>query len=388
MPASLSALSVESFERSRERFESMICQLADPETGQRTHGELEEQLSTEGRELMRTLLQDHLDLRARREVRQEVVTGSDAVARRAVEPTHERGLATVFGQVQVARLAYRARGAANLSPADAVLNLPAVKHSHGLRRLAAIESTRGSFQAAGEAIGRVCGTVLGKRQVEELTQAAAVDVDAFYTTRHRDPASDGDVLVLSVDGKGIVMRPEALREATRRAVANRPPPATRLAGGHHPGRKRMAEVGAVYDVTPAIRTPADILTTGHERPADPAPGPQARNKWLTASVTDDAADVIGAVLDEAQRRDPDHARCWVGLVDGNNHQIQTLTTEAKRHGVRVNIVIDFIHVLEYLHKAARCFFVEDDHAAQDWVAGHARRILHGQASTVTAAIRR
>jgi len=61
-------------------------------------------------------------------------------------------------------MAYRAPGAASLRPADAVLNLPAGKHSHGLSRLAAIESARGSFGQAGEAIGRVTGTRLGKRQ--------------------------------------------------------------------------------------------------------------------------------------------------------------------------------------------------------------------------------
>jgi hypothetical protein len=149
----------------------------------------------------------------------------------------------------------------------------------------------------------------------------------------------------------------------------------------------MAEVGAVYDATPVIRVPADIIT-GPEHPAERVDGPLARNKWLTASVTDDTAEVIGAVVDEAQRRDPHHTRCWVALVDGDNHQIQTLSTEATQRGVRMNIVIDFIHVLEYLWKAARCFFAEDDHAAEGWVAGHARRILTGDSSTVAAAIRR
>jgi hypothetical protein len=48
----------------------------------------------------------------------------------------------VFGEVAVTRLAYRRRGCANLSPADAVLNLPDELHSRGLRRLTAIESTR------------------------------------------------------------------------------------------------------------------------------------------------------------------------------------------------------------------------------------------------------
>src|SRR5664280_447468 len=37
--------------------------------------------------------------------------------------------------VQVTRIAYRARGQANLHPADGGLNLPADRYSHGLRRL-------------------------------------------------------------------------------------------------------------------------------------------------------------------------------------------------------------------------------------------------------------
>jgi hypothetical protein len=58
-----------------------------------------------------------------------------------------------------------------------VLNLPVEKHSHGLRRLAAIESTRGSFEQAVAAMERVTGAQIGKRQVESLTGSAAVDID-------------------------------------------------------------------------------------------------------------------------------------------------------------------------------------------------------------------
>lgn len=47
-----------------------------------------------------------------------------------------------------------------------------------------------------------------------------------------------------------------------------------------------------------------------------------------------------------KRRDPDHARTWVALVDGNNHQIDRIEKEAKARGVTVCIVIDLIHVLE------------------------------------------
>jgi hypothetical protein len=73
------------------------------------------------------------------------------------------------------------------------------------------------------------------------------------------PARDPDeVLVLTVDGKGIVMRPEALREPTARAAAGATTKlATRLSKGEKRNRKRMATVGAVYDITPVARSPAD-----------------------------------------------------------------------------------------------------------------------------------
>jgi hypothetical protein len=108
------------------------------------HGALEGELAVRGRELSRQMLQDCLDARAAGERRLLVVAGADGVTRTRAERGHSRPLASVFGEVTVTRIAYRAPGAANLHLADAALNLPAEKHSHGVRRLAAIESARGS----------------------------------------------------------------------------------------------------------------------------------------------------------------------------------------------------------------------------------------------------
>src|SRR6266545_5169475 len=128
----------------------------------------------------------------------------------------------------------------------------------------------------------------------------------------------------------------------------------------------MAEVAAVYDLTPAPRTVADILPDHGEREAA-RPAPVAAGKWLSASVTHDAAAVIAAGFDETARRDRHHTRVWVALVDGNSHQIERIRAEAKARKVSVSIVVDFIHVLEYVWKAAWCFYPEADPAAETWV---------------------
>ena len=307
--------------------------------------------------------------------------------RGSVETGHVRPLETIFGEVSVTRMAYRRRGEDNLYPADAALNLPQELHSHGLRALSAIESSRGSFEEATEAIHRATGVTCGKRQVEELAARCAVDFEAFYENASRTPADQEDVLVLSADGKGIVMRPDALRPSTAKAAAKTSAKLkTRLSKGEKRNRKRIAEVGAVYDVTPVPRTPADII--GSDDDADRTPAPEADNKWLTASVVEDAAAVISAVFDEAERRDPEHQRTWIALVDGATHQIDRIKTEAKARHVEVSIVCDFVHVMEYLWSSAWSFFSEGDPAAETWVAAKALAVLNGQASTVAAAIRR
>jgi hypothetical protein len=376
------------FAASQEQFESLIGFLEGADAAGLSHAELEEHLDVHGRELLRCLLDDHLALRALREPRLERVTGDEGVVRSRVERGHVRALETVFGTVSVGRLAYRAPGVGNLHPADAALNLPVERQSHGLRRLCALESPRGSFDDAVEAICRQTGVRLGKRQVEELAGLAAMDFEAFYETRRPARSKPGDLLVLSADGKGIVMRPDALRTRAPARPRAGPAPKPRLSGEEQQNRKRMAEIGAVYDAKPAPRTPADILTSAAPEGYEPAPGPVARNKWLTASIVNAPAEVIKRIFDEAERRDPKHRRTWVALVDGANHQIERIKFEARKRKVKVTIVVDLVHVLQYLWNAAGCLHPNDDQAAAQWVHRQATRVLQGRARQVAGTIRR
>lgn len=377
----------DTFDKARGCFEELLDFLEGRESAQLSHADLEDEIVRRGRETQRLALQDHLDLRALREQRVRVVD-NDGVVHGAVETDHRRRLQTVVGAVGVERFAYRHVGSSNLQPADAALNLPDQLHSHGLRRLAAVESTRGSFEEAAQALVRTTGVAVAKRQVEDLTSKAASDVEEFYNTRAHTEVEEHDVLVISADGKGIVMRPDSLREQTAKAAAvatNKL--TTRLSKGEKRNRKRMAEVGAVYDVTPVPRSPTDVMVrkSGHDHPPE---APKATNKWLTASVVEDAAEVVGRLFDEGERRDPGHRRRWIALVDGNNHQIERIGAEAEARGLDVTIVVDLVHVLEYLWAAAWCFFAEGDTAAEDWVRDRALAVLEGHAREVASGIRR
>ena len=94
----------------------------------------------------------------------------------------------------------------------------------------------------------------------------------------------------------------------------------------------MAEIVAVADFTPAVREPEDIAAPPARRQAHP--GPEARDKWVTASVTEYIDAMIAAAFDEAERRDPEHKGQRAFLIDGNKQQITAVEAgrRARRQG--------------------------------------------------------
>ena len=382
------------FAASAGAFAALVAELEGPGAARLAACELEDLLAERGREVQRQLLQDHLDLRAAREEqaareRRPAATGADGITRNRLETGHSRLLATLFGTVRVTRCAWRRPGAGNLCPADAALSLPACRPSHAVARLAALEAARGSFEAAHAAVTRRCGPVIGKRQVEQAVMSAARDIAAFYAARVPVPCTASTPLVISADAKGIVMRPGALRPATARAAARQTNKMrTRLTAGEKPNRKRMATLACVYDAEPSPRRPHDIIAPpgGRHGSRTLRPRPRATAKWLAGSVEHDPAEMIAAAFSQAEARDPQHQRTWVVLVDGAEHQLDLIRAEAAKRNVTIHIVIDLIHVLEYIWKAAWSLHPAGDPAAEDWVAAKALAVLAGDSGRAAAEI--
>ena len=348
-----------------------------------------------GRELLRGLVQLALDTQAEREVRLPGVTGEDGVERARAEPGHGRPVVTLLGEVRVRRIGYRSgvRGVLSLFPRDAVLNLPPLGYSWGLQRLAEMFCRSVSYEQGHEFVLAATGVSVGKRQLEQIVAAAAADAERFCQDRDQAaavPAAGGPgpglpPLALSADGKGVAMLPDARRRRTR-APEQRVRTFDKRAGtGEKKGCKRMAETGAVFDVAvpEQPRTPEQVM-----RP-DPGSGkkpPRAQNRWYACDITAGRDVTIGKVFAEADRRDPGHARTWIALVDGDNYQLGLFRAAAAARGITLAIVIDFIHVLEYLWKAAWCFHAPRDPAMEDWVIAQALDILHGRTGEVITRI--
>jgi hypothetical protein len=369
------------FNPSRACFDAVVNKLMGERACSMDHGAVEALVDSEGREILRRLLEDHLALRAAQEER-EALKGNDGVVRGHMRSSH-RSLGSLFGVVLVSRLALTGRGAkGGLRPLDAELNMPAGKYSFGVRRRASELVASVPYDTAVDRLNRTTGAKVAKRQVEDMVIHAANDFGAFYASQELVTTTSADLLVLSFDGKGVVMRPEGLRPTTRKAAqtAN-----DKLARRRSPGekpRKRMAEVAAIYEVARNPRTAAQVMGTAER---DPAPRPTNKRVW--ASVVDDASSVIWKGFAEAARRDPAIERPWVALVDGNPHQLRQIRAHAADLGADITIVVDFIHVAEYIWKAAWALFDKGDPAAEAWVEVHIQRILQGRSHVVVQALR-
>lgn len=305
--------------------------------------------------------------------------------------TQDRDLETIFGAVRVERTGYDCPGVQSLHPLDAELNLPDERYSLELRRRAAEEAAKSSYDETVESIAKTTEAKVGRRQVKELVQPAASDFDAFYRLREQETAGDrpcGSILALSVDGKGVTMRAEHLRGKTRKAAeARRRKMGKRLSKDEKQNGKRMATVAAVYTIVPFVREPEQIVNESNAALARlPRPRPEAKRVW--ASLEKKPAKVVKQAFDEARKRDPTTQKTWVALVDGDNNQIRRLRRMARKTRVEMAIVCDVVHVIGYLWAAGRTFYPESGPELEGWVRNRLLGILQGKAGLIAGGIRR
>jgi putative transposon-encoded protein len=364
-----------------------------------THSEIEGLIRSKGWEVLRRLMEGHVQLRGVGEVDGDAVVGADKIDR-SHRRLHDRILTTLFGPIEVCRQGYGQRGTRSLHPLDADLNLPPEEYSHGVRRLVAEQVANVSFDKTVEQIGKNTGASVPKRQVEELTVRAAKDFEVFYQERKaasaREARQTGAINVLTADGKGVVVHKEDLREATRKEVEKRaaeqeaqfslglpkPPEAMRE------GRKRMATVASTYTIAPFVRRPEDVIGELNRVRLVAAKRPRPENKRVWASVVKGPEAIVPDAFADALRRDPKRDKRWVAVVDGNETQMDIIAREAKRLGIMPTLILDFLHVAQYVWTAGHALLGHGTEDVAEWVRKHLLEILRGRSSLVAAGMRR
>jgi len=383
------------FPSSYEQYIAIINQLNTPACAEKSHSDLESLIEIEGRELLRRLLQESLDQRGGGEMGPCVV-GADGHSRTHRRRNQRRTYHSTFGKVKVTRTGYGQRGVSQLFPLDEQLNLSNNRYSHLLKKRVASQVGYRSYEGVQQQVKTETGVCIGKRQLEIITQQASKDMTNFYQQPlpqdEQSAIKDKPIQVLTFDGKGIVVREEALREATRLKAQKKP--TTQEAPGEKKSahRKRMAAVSAIYSIDRNVRDPevvskqfAPIKAVSEK--AKKVIKPVAKKVWASIELSMEM--VVKQRFIEAKLRDPELEKDWVVLVDGDPNQIGYAEQQAKSQGIVICLILDIMHVLEYLWKAVKVFFPDEAGGFErhDWVASSIQQILHGEVMAVVADIR-
>jgi len=341
--------------------------------------EVESQQFPKGRELQRLLLQAHIQLRGIGDVGPALaVQQAGQPALHTLRRVHTRWLKTIFGPIPITRLGYSRRGADSIYPLDRDLQLPARCFSYELQKHSVLAAVQGPFQESIDRIVRFSGISIPKRSLEQILLDVARDFDAFYAQRSL-PTAATSILVAAVDAKGIPMvKPERAKRTPRRSK------------GQKTNRKRMATVATVFTKAPWVRTPEEVVESLFRngpapatiRPTIQPPPPRPENKRVWASLVKGKAAVIAEVAFEMHRRDPTRSQTHLALSDGER-SLQTLVDKT----LDVTLILDLIHALDKLWKAAYVFHDEGSLEAELWVRQRTLRILRGQVSGVVQGLR-
>jgi hypothetical protein len=167
----------------------------------------------------------------------------------------------------------------------------------------------------------------------------------------------------------------------------------RLAPGEKKTKKKMATVGSVHTTTPHYRTAEEIVEnlmdpeTAKEHANKESKRPKPENRRIWASVLKTKDEVIQQIAEEMARRDPERKKIAICLTDGEQALKRRALKYLKASFPNLILILDIIHVLEYLWEAAHAFYPIGSKEARQWVRERLLAILHGRVSVVAAGMR-
>jgi len=350
----------------RADFESLIAMVTCPEAATATLDQMERSVFRRvlrlGRQLLQLFLATHVAAEAHTPERCE---GGRVLPYHSQQPA---SYFSVFGKLTFRR-AYFYRAGQSRCPLDAALSLPARCYSDFLMELAGLLAVDGVFEKGLEVVTKFLGLDLPKLALETWVREESALMTAFYDQKAPFAAeSEGSILVVQADGKGVpLVRSERAKPPARRGK------------GDKKTHKKEAIATALYTIAPFRRTPQAVVDAFFqtEKPATASPRPTPCHKQVFASMNGKAW-TLERLRERVGQREGRHLRARIALTDGARALQQQVL--AKFPGF--TLVLDIIHVAEYLWKAGTALYGETDPQRGTWVKAQLLDILSSRVDRV------
>lgn len=300
-----------------------------------------------------------------------------------LDELHKRRYVSIFGRFELSRVVYGSRAGQkiNFVPLDNRLQLPESDFSFVLQDWDQNLCVEEAFGKASSTMAKFLRLKQSVDSLERMNQEMAKEVPTFLLNRPQ-PETQGEILVSSADGKGVVMR----------RTADDPAPKAHRTKGDKASQKRMAIVGTVYTVDRHKRTAQEVLAAlfrDEPKPKRDRPQPQHKHVWASLAVDEKPGSAMEQVfawlVGEVTQRNPELAKPMVYISDGQ----ETLWEARADYLPERNTVdiLDLLHVTPRLWKAAHVFHREGSAEAEAFVRKQLLRVLQGKAMGVIRRLR-
>jgi hypothetical protein len=331
--------------------------------------ETEEQLWAGMLALGRGLMQMRFEALSEAEVVYDVVAANGVCY--DYQRQSQRGYVSLFGEVRVKRAYYLNTEQGGLWPLDAALSIPERCYSDSVQERLSEVNVWVPQEHSLALLERWLGLKIPKGSLQSSASEQALYVEDYYQQRPVAAAPVQDsILVASADGKGIPM--------TR---TDSPPLQARRTKGSKKTAKKEAIVTTLYSVAPYVRDSQDILkalfldTADSPKPAVERPEPS--HKQTFGTLDGKAAAISHLAQQVAQREHPQFVH-RVALTDGSEALQQQVLDQLPAF----TLVLDIIHVTEYLWDAANARWGETSPERLPWIQQALAWLLEDQLDTL------
>jgi hypothetical protein len=277
---------------------------------------------------------------------------------------------TIFGEVGFLHSLYYAEDGSLLKPIEAMANLPRRKASYFVQDLLTRLAIDQTYEKSRNFLEGFSGISTSKCTAEKIVNEMAEHHEKYEIANNLPKKTkEGIIPVASFDGKGIHVVPEDRKGAT--------------------GTKRESLVSATYTVNPNPRTAEQVVNSllfeKRLSKKDKKTGElleSARNIHYNASIQKEKSEVFQEAKDVINKRFSTMLIPLVCIMDGAT----ILWKHARDYFPNATYILDIMHVLEYIWKAANVLETNKEKTRQ-LVATYLQLILEGKVKIVISALR-
>lgn len=281
---------------------------------------------------------------------------------------------SIFGELEISRLVHWSSIRKTYSELDEVLQLPKRLWSYNLQELVGESSTEVDYNNSVSLLNKLLDLGLSGKSSQRNAEYLGLQVEDYYADKKIEKESSAICFSGSFDGKGV--------PKVKPVVPVSGNPKKRLGKGEKKGKKQMATVSVNSCFTPKIRSKDSIIrslmgsgltklcSVKKQEPIKQENDNNWHKKIHRRAFLADQAKAVEYGLDYIRLRMVNPESRFVIPIDAGNGLEEKVRAYVKKHKMESQfggIILDIIHVSEYVWDSANALFGDKAELRHNWV---------------------